>query len=106
MSLRDLIIRWNNDHPLDKTFREKYKIAFNSPQHREINQLDILLEYIEDQVFTEYKADVEHRLNKEKQYQEGKWLEEKQLSNEESQDLFDKIDIFKINSEDSQIQTD
>ena len=100
MNLRKIIVRWNNDNPLDKNFREKYKIAFNSPQHREINQLDVLLEYIEDQVFDEYK---EHQVIKKKQYQEGKWLEEKQLTDQETEDLFSKIDISSI-KDDSQIQ--
>lgn len=104
VSLRTLIVRWNNENPLDKKFREKYKIAFNSPQHREINQLDILIEYIEDQVFSEYRQIIENQDIKDKQYKEGRWLEEKQLTSQESQDLFDKIDVFKINSEDSQIQ--
>lgn len=100
MSFRGFIVRWNNDNPLDKKFRDKYKIAFNSPQHRESNQLDILLEHIEDQLFSEHDKAIEHRIIKDKQYEKGLWLEEVKMTEEESQDLFDKIDIFKIKKED------
>jgi len=104
MSYKDFIIRWNNDHPLDKKYREKYNIAFNSPQHRQINQLDILLEYIEDQSFEQFKSDYHIKAVKAQQYKEGIWLEEKQLTSEESTDLFDNIDIFKFNNDSSQLQ--
>lgn len=104
VNLKDFVIKWNNENPLDKKFREKYNIAFNSPEHRQTNQLDILFEYVEDKVFEEYKQTIEDRVKKESQYKEGKWIEEKQLTNEESQTLFDRIDISQINSEDSQIQ--
>lgn len=106
MNLRDLIIRWNNDNPLDKKFREKYNIPFNSPQHRQTNQLDILMEYVEEEVFKEFRKTIETSIEKEKQYQAGQWLQERQLSSEESQDLFDKIDIMKINTENSQIKVE
>lgn len=100
MSLKGFIIRWNNDNPLDKKFRDKYKIAFNSTEHRNSNQLDILFEHLEDQLFIEYDNSIEQRINKEKQYEVGQWLEEVKMSEQEAQDLFDKIDIFKIKKDD------
>jgi hypothetical protein len=100
MSLKGFIIRWNNDHPLDKKFRDKYKIAFNSIEHRNSNQLDILFEYLEDQLFVEYDSAIEQRINKQKQYEAGQWLEEVKMSEQEAQDLFDKIDIFAIKKDD------
>lgn len=104
MNLREFIVRWNNENPLDHRFREKYKIPFNSAQHRSTNQLDILLEHIEDQVFEEFKHTVERRTEAKQLYAKGEWIKEVTLSNNEAQDLFDKIDIFKINKEDSQIK--
>lgn len=103
MTLRNLIIRWNNDNPLDKQFREKYNIAFNSPRHREVNQIDVLTEYIESQVFEEFEQNVKERQNKEKLYNQGNWISEVQLSSEESEDLFSNLDISLIN-QNSQLQ--
>ena len=104
MSLRNFIIRWNNDHPLDKRYREKYNIAFNSPQHRAISQLDILLEFIEEQAFKQFEQNYHKKVEKDNQYKQGIWLEEKHLTNEESTDLFDSIDILQFNDESSQLQ--
>lgn len=104
MDLRTFMIRWNNENPLDKKFREKYKIPFNSPQHREINQLDILLEFIEDEVFTEFEQRVHREIEREESYSKGQWIKEAEESSERDEDLFDKIDVSLFNSKDSQIQ--
>ena len=106
MKMRDFIIRWNNDNPLDKKFREKYNIPFNSPQHRSINQLDVLAEFVEDQIYREFQQRAEIEVEREKRHTNGEWLQEQQISAEESQDLFDKINISKINEENSQIKVE
>lgn len=102
--IRSFMIRWNNENPLDKKFREKYKIPFNSPQHREINQLDILAEFIEDEIFNEFEAKIYRDIEKEENYSKGQWLREQDSPEEVNQNLFDKIDISSFNKNDSQIQ--
>lgn len=104
MDLRKLMIRWNNDNPLDRKFREKYKIAFNSPQHREINQLDVLAEFIEGEIFSEFEKKVHREIEREEMYAKGEWLKETESNTDVDQDLFDKIDVTLFNSKDSQIQ--
>jgi len=101
--LKAFIVRWNNDHPLDRRFREKYKLSFNSPQHRETNQFDILLEYIESSLIAEYEAEINKAIEKEKLYQKGIWLSEN-VTEEQSIDLFDQLDLSQLNG--SQLQVD
>lgn len=100
--LRALMIRWNNDHPLDKGFRDKYKIAFNSSQHRESNQFDILLEYIENSLMQEYEIKIEKEEKNKKLFDKGIWLNEN-VTEEQSEDLFEKLDISAFNNS-SQLQ--
>lgn len=100
--LKTFMIRWSNDHPLDRGFREKYNISFNSPQHREINQFDILLEYIENALMQEYEERVEKDIKNKELHDKGVWLSEN-VTEEENESFFDNLDISSIN-ENSQLQ--
>lgn len=56
------IIKWNSRFRYDRFFRKKYNIAFNSPEHRGMNQIDIFFELFEDQVFDRIiTEDKEHK---------------------------------------------
>lgn len=74
--MRDLVIKWNNMFPLDNWFRRKYNIPFNSKEHRESNQIDILFEYIE---YIEYKKIMKNPIKSKKE--------------EKEDELFDSIDF-------------
>lgn len=51
--VKDFVYRWNLDFPLDRWYRSKYNIAFNSPTHREISVLDIRYEWEEYKLYKE-----------------------------------------------------
>lgn len=102
---RAFVIRWNNNHPLDRFFRDKYQISFNSPRHREINQLDILFEYIESVLIKESEEKIEKELQQRKQLEKGIWLSDN-VTEEVNESLFDKLDISSLNLNDSQIQVE
>ena len=105
MDWKKFIIQWNNEHPLDKKFREKYNIPFNSPQHRQISQLDIYLEYLEDVAYAEYEQKIEQSIEDQKALEKGEWIQPmtQQEIDKEAEDLFDKINISSLNEE-SKIQ--
>lgn len=90
-TLRLRIIRWNNRYPLDREYRKKYNIGFGSPQHREVNQVDIYLDWLEDQLNKEYLELAKDEIRKEKEYEKGTWLSDAPVSNEKEDDLFDQI---------------
>lgn len=46
----DIVYQWNIRHPLDRWWREKHKIAFNSEAHRRVSFLDIRFEFEEDRI--------------------------------------------------------
>lgn len=79
--LEKKIVQWNLKHPLDRSFRQKKNISLFSEEHRKINQLDLLSDYIEEVLYNKIynTASPEEEAAKEEQ--------EKEI------DLFDKIQI-------------
>jgi hypothetical protein len=49
--LEEFIYRWNINNPMDRWYREKHGICFNSPEHRIVSLIDICYEFIEDNLY-------------------------------------------------------
>jgi hypothetical protein len=97
--LRTFIARWDNENPLDRWFREKYKIAFNSPEHRRVSQLDILMEYLEDQMMSEYEDRLKLEAEKALLLEKGTWITDRSVKDDKDDDnLFSKIDVSQFNN--------
>ncbi len=98
MTLRKLVLSWNNSWKYDLWYRRKYNIRFNSPEHRETNQLDIAREYLEYRLEEREKRRWDKRLDDEKfmKDNEGQWLRPIAEDEDESKKLFDAIDINNI----------
>lgn len=94
MSLDELLIIWNNKFPRDRSYRKKYNIAFGSSEHRQISQIDVFLDGLEDQVY-------EKHMNLYKEEQEGldsykktgQFLKDSQLGDKEFDKLFDDLKV-------------
>lgn len=74
--VREKIIEWNINFPVDRWWRKKHGVAFNSSAHREISFLDQLYEFEEDKLFNEmgddsYKPNV------------GDWLDTGDMTDEQ-----------------------
>lgn len=67
-SIRDDIIRWNINFPIDRIWRKKYNLAFNSSGHREVSFLDQLFDIEEDKLFEELASEEPYTPNV------GDWL--------------------------------
>ncbi len=97
MNIKDFVVNWNLKQPLDRWWRQKHKIAFNSEIHRRTNRVDMLFEYLEDKL---YNKTVEFELmnnSRIKEFEKGQWLKNQEISSEEESKLFDKlVDNFKI----------
>lgn len=76
-SVRDKVIEWNLNFPIDRWWRKKYNVAFNSSKHREISFLDQLFEYEEDKLFNELEDESKYVPNV------GDWLDTDDLTNEQ-----------------------
>ncbi len=90
--LRQFLIDWNNLFPLDRLYREKFNIAFNSVEHRRLNQIDVKLFFLESHMYNSLEKDYIENKRKLENYQE-KGLILKDLPKEKIEDLFDSIDV-------------
>lgn len=99
--LRTQIVDWNNRFPLDREWRRKYNVAFNSPEHRATSQLDIYLEWLENRLFDEAVEKAVKGIEMQKEYDEGNWLKKQEeiMTTEEDLDAFDKLDVTVLNTE-------
>lgn len=93
-NIESLVVEWNNRFPLDKWFREKYKLSFNSLGHRSISQIDIFFEYNEDKLFKKYNQDNIIKKQEEEDYKNGILLKDREDKNLE--DAFDNISISQL----------
>lgn len=94
MTMHELIVKWNNLFPYDRIYREKYNIAFNSPEHRKVNQIDIYLDLYEDVLFSNYRKETKGKEERYRKYNEdGKLFDDSHITKEEqlAQELFDKV---------------
>ena len=77
--IRDLIFKWDSLYPIDKWWRDKYKIPFGSKKHRNQCLLDMRIEYEEEIMFIQLdREDQKKNKEKEKYYPgRGVWLNSK-----------------------------
>lgn len=96
---REFIIEWNYKFPLDKWWRDKHGVALFSEEHLNANQLNIALEYQENLVFKEFEDRADELSRKREAYSKGIWITKPEPKNgKEFTDLFDKIDVSTINT--------
>ena len=88
------IISWNNKFVYDKLYRQKYNIAFNSPQHRSLSPIDMFIDIMEDKLIKKYYDDKLKQDELLKQYKEtgDLFIElDDKLTEEQKEDMFSKI---------------
>jgi hypothetical protein len=97
-SFKEFIYEWNILYPADRWWRQKYKIPFNSEQHRKMSFVDIYLEWEEDKMVDEVMKSFSYKVDS------GKYMDEsielgRELTIEEKFENFkketEKIDLSK-----------
>lgn len=90
--LEKFIYNWNIQNPIDRYYRNKYNLRFNSPEHRASCLIDMALEYCEDKLF-EYREAEKYEPGK------GDFLKERKQelpSDEEMMRVFMQQDLSKF----------
>lgn len=93
-ALKAFVITWNNKFPFDKLFRKKYGIPFNSEQHRQLSQIDVYMEILEDKLIENHFIKQQKQKELFDSYKEtGEFLIDldDKWSEEEKEDVFDKF---------------
>lgn len=96
--LEDFIYKWNIVYPIDRWWREKHSVSFNSPEHRDISFLDMYLEYLEDKIILKARSN----FVKNHQYKKGDWLEEhiEEVDIQKEIEEFEKMDLSRFDDKD------
>ena len=92
-NIKELVENWNKAIPIDRWYRKKYNIPFNSPTNRQISLIDIFFEFLEF-VVTQPKRKKEEQEPYIKG--EGNFMKEIVFSPKDIDQLFDEIDIDSI----------
>lgn len=50
-NFESFILQWNIENPVDRWWRSKHSIAFNSSSHREISFIDMYMEFYEETIY-------------------------------------------------------
>lgn len=93
-AVKNFIFDWEN-FIIDYWWRRKYKVPFGSIQHREMNFIDMYIEYIEEKMFNAsntYQDDFEDELLGLKDDTEKTILTQKEIDNE-----YDNLDLNQFN---------
>lgn len=57
-AIENIIAEWNINFPLDRWWRRKHSISFNSTDHRKVSFLDMLFEYMEERMINSIKENL------------------------------------------------
>jgi len=90
--IKSFVQWWNVSYPLDRWWREKHSVAFNSAEHRAMSFVDMKLEFEEDILYVDLR-----RRKRDPAYIAGRgdWLRKRRpvkMSEGEIDDLFDRFD--------------
>ena len=90
--VNNFLVKWHNDFILDYWWRKKHDVAFGSSVHREMNFIDMLIEYQEEVAIRSAQLKAQRK-------EEEEWLGKERLENmvemsqEEIDEDYENIDI-------------
>lgn len=94
-NFESFILEWNIENPVDRWWRSKHGIAFNSSLHREISFIDMYMEFYEDTLYEKVKK--RKKLEEESPYIPNRgdilYPKEAQTPSQMSDEEFDSIEI-------------
>jgi len=95
-SLKDFVCSWNNKFPIDRWWRQKHQVAFNSSVHRDSCFIDMYFEFLEDRL---WEKAVRQQEKDEDPYIPGRgnFLKKREYTQKEIDEIFDRIDVSKMN---------
>lgn len=91
MSLKEVVLQWDNMWRYDYWWRQKYRIPFNSEKHRAARQEDIAFEYMESRLADEALEELKKEEEREKLKKSGQWMKSN-VDPEKQKELFEKVD--------------
>ena len=62
-ALNKFVYEWNNTFPIDRWWRDKHQVSFNSTRHREVSLIDMRFEFEEDILYSKIRNEVPYEIN-------------------------------------------
>ena len=97
--LKSFVLEWNTNFPIDRWWRKKHNVAFNSLVHREVSFVDMRFEWEEDKLYEKIYSESDYTINS------GNYMKEKRKNEipeqeqvEQFKDLFNKTDLSQYDS--------
>jgi hypothetical protein len=88
--INNFLIDWHR-YPIDYWWRDKYRVPFGSRRHREMNLIDIAIEYVERVEIQKYI----NRDNTEPEYEDPNVV---RMTQEDIDKDFDELDLSQFNT--------
>lgn len=96
MTIKGFVVRWDKLWHYDLWWRQKHRIAFNSSEHREISQIDVVFEYVEDYLLNQAIDRHKEDERKNERFKKDGWISESEENKERIIDAYNKIDFSKL----------
>ncbi len=90
--LNNFILQWHRT-PVDYWWRKKYNVPFGSQRHREMNLIDMLIEYREDQYLNELREQIRKEEDEREMRAIGIESNEVKMSQEEIDEEYENLDL-------------
>lgn len=90
MTLKDFIVAWDRSFYYDYWWRQKYHVAFNSEQHRSANQINIAMEYLENNVAN---VDIKKIMDEQERIKALKQFGWEKVNKDKEKEFFDNLDL-------------
>lgn len=94
--VKGFVNKWNIDFPLDRWYRKKHKIPFNSQQHRDLSIIDMRFEWEEEKLFKEILETEDYKLDRGDFMRKDRFGDDKRTESEKIEEFkneFKNIDL-------------
>lgn len=97
-NIPELVEIWNKKIPIDRWYREKYNIPFNSSAHRQVCLADMFYEFYESQRYNRIIKDKENNKIEEDIYIKGKgnFMKSVSYTQADIDKIFEELDLDSI----------
>ena len=92
--IKKFIVRWNDLYPIDYVWRKKYNIPFGSEKHKEVDFIDMLVDF-EEQLMVEKSLRGGESDEDDNLLLDGRKVVK--MTKQEIDDDFDNLDVSKYN---------
>lgn len=107
-SIQKSIREWNLRYPLDKWYRDKFNIRYNSKEHVETDIIDIRIMFEEDVMYRKALIDASQSNKNTYLPGRGKWLKEQPKNNDPSKEeiieIYDRVDLKDFKEDPDEIE--